>query len=64
MYVSILADTLAYTHRSPICYLMATSIYKNIDKIKLRGIFNGMCVNIHLIENGINYYILIFYTLA
>ena len=42
---------------------MTASMYKEIDKIKFRGIFNGMCVNT-FIENGINYYILIVYTLA
>ena len=42
---------------------MATCVYKEIDKIKFRGILMEY-VWIHLIENGINYYILIVYTLA
>ena len=42
---------------------MVTSVYKEIDKISLEE-FLMECVWIHLIENWINYYILIVYTLA
>ena len=43
MYVKTLADTLAYPLLA-MCYLMATRIYKETDKIQFRGILNGICV--------------------
>ena len=61
MYVNIFADILAYQLFAIL--LFATRIYKEINKIKFRGILME-CVWIHLVENGINYYILIVYTLA
>ena len=54
MDVRAMADTLAH---SSMCYLMATWIYQEMYKFSSE--VNRMaCVWTHLIEKGINYYIL------